>query len=179
MGELIVRKRQVKPQTFGDSKNHQHGPSLPSSVQFDIVRTPSKPLVVLIYCFRVLSALLLLVHVGPPIFVRAAILGIACMRTSLTETFSVFRSFGVQLESQGRFCWQNRVRFIPEHDVVDIVINEVFVGFTIKYVLVIIVDGQSKLDVVFADSQPRLQVLQPIWQESRQCLYGSVNPSSY
>ncbi|KAI1322711.1 GPI-GlcNAc transferase complex, PIG-H component-domain-containing protein [Xylariaceae sp. FL0255] len=64
-----------------------------------------------------------------------------------------------------------RRRFIPTQKIRDVLINEAFVGFGVVYCLVIIVEGESDVVVVFPRLRPRRDVVEQVWRGVRECLY--------
>lgn len=93
-------------------------------------------------------------------------------RMYIRESFLVVQSFGVQVSSTGWwYIFGPTSKFIPSSDVLDILIHEAFIGFQIRYILVIIVKDQSKLQLVFKNTLPRRDVLETVLRGSRQCFY--------
>ncbi|CCU75484.1 phosphatidylinositol N-acetylglucosaminyltransferase [Blumeria hordei DH14] len=91
------------------------------------------------------------------------------------ESLLVLRGLGVQTSSSsclvGGGC---TTRFVPMEKIQDILINEAFYGFAVRYYLVVVVEGESELLVVFPRLLPRRQALEQVWRESRACLWESL-----
>lgn len=173
MRELVLSQRESGPVKC-EPKAESNGNQAPSMVEFNLHRDCHQLERIFIYIFRVLAALSVFVHVGIPFYVRAIVIGISMLRTGRTESFFVMKSLGVQLRSEGPFVFSKRVRFVPTSEIVDIVINEVFVGLTIQYVMVVIIQGENRLEVVFDKLRPRLAILKSVWQQSRRCLFEKI-----
>lgn len=63
-------------------------------------------------------------------------------------------------------------QFIPTQKIQDLLINEAFRGFEVRYYLVVIVEGEKEVVVVFPKTLPRRRVVEEVWRGGRQCLYG-------
>lgn len=111
--------------------------------------------------------------VSTPIYVAATLLCITglLVRPYKTESLLVLRSYGLQVSSSSRFYLCGHTKFIPKSEVLEIVIQEAFIGFEIKYILVIVILSGEKLEVVFKDCLPRLDDLEMIWQGAKECYY--------
>jgi GPI-GlcNAc transferase complex, PIG-H component len=93
-------------------------------------------------------------------------------RMDIEESFLVVQSFGLQVSSSGWwYIFGSRSRFIPSSDVLDIIIHEAFIGFEVRYILVVVVKNQSKLQLVFGNILPRREVLEAVLRGSRECFY--------
>lgn len=102
---------------------------------------------------------------------------ILLLRDRTDEALLVSKGFGVQVTSHGRlYFFGSRTRFIAFHDVLDVVIQEVFRGFEVRPVLLVMVAGEDKFEVVFPRLLPRLHLLEQVWRGSRQCLYDESRP---
>ncbi|KAK8106866.1 uncharacterized protein PG998_008879 [Apiospora kogelbergensis] len=62
-------------------------------------------------------------------------------------------------------------RFIPTEKIRDVLINEAFWGFGVRYILVIVVEGEEGLVVVFPKLLPRREVVEEVWRGLRGCLF--------
>ena len=49
--------------------------------------------------------------------------------------------------------------------------NEAFRGFEVRYYLVIVVEGEEEVVVVFPRLLPRRQIVETVWRGVRMCLY--------
>ncbi|KAI9752280.1 MAG: hypothetical protein M1815_000615 [Lichina confinis] len=64
-------------------------------------------------------------------------------------------------------------RFIPTAQVQDIFIHEAFKGFEVRFYVVVVVEGEDEVVVVFPKLLPRLHILEQVWRGARACLYDS------
>jgi phosphatidylinositol N-acetylglucosaminyltransferase subunit H len=64
-----------------------------------------------------------------------------------------------------------RRRFIPTEKIRDVLINEAFKGFEVRYCLVIVVEGEEDLVVVFPKLLPGRRTVEEVWRGLRACLY--------
>lgn len=87
------------------------------------------------------------------------------------ETLMVIQDFGMQVSSSGMWYVGKRTRFIPKSKVLDILIQEAFIGFEIKFIMVIVVLGEPKLEVTFQEILPRRDDIEEIWRGVRRCYY--------
>ena len=84
-------------------------------------------------------------------------------RSHTTESLLVIRGLGIQTStSSPSLLWSSSTRFIPSSSIQDVFIHEAFKGFSVKYYLSIVVEGEESVVVVFPvrctlDSQGRLQ----------------------
>lgn len=96
---------------------------------------------------------------------------ILLLRPYKEERLLVLQSLGLQVYSSGWFYWfTSRTRFIPKSNILDALIHEAFQGFQIRYILVIVVLGEEKLQVVFNDLLPRREVLEEVWRGTKKRL---------
>ncbi|TLS25973.1 hypothetical protein PpBr36_07164 [Pyricularia pennisetigena] len=100
----------------------------------------------------------------------------AQLRIYRSETLLVLRGLGVQTISQGDgFILPTlggpKNRFIPTEKIRDVVINEAPLGFEVRFYLVIIVEGEEELVVVFPRLLPRRPVVEAVWRGVRACLH--------
>lgn len=87
------------------------------------------------------------------------------------ESLLVLKGLGIEVYSSGRFYGlTTRKRFIPYSDVLDLLIQEAFIGYQVKHVLVIAVKGRQEFEVVFPSILPNLSVLEPVWNGAKKCL---------
>lgn len=86
----------------------------------------------------------------------------------------VMQDYGMQIQSTGPFyLFGGHTRFISKPNLLDILIQEVFDGFQVRFALIIIELNQDKLQVVFEQLKPRRDVITTVWYEARKCFYGS------
>ena len=97
----------------------------------------------------------------PVIIVAAAALWLASLRVRTTESLLVLRGLGVQVQG----------RFIPTAKILDILINEAFLGLEVRYYLAVMVDGEDDLVVVFPTSLPGREIVEEVWRGARACLW--------
>lgn len=70
----------------------------------------------------------------------------------------------------GEGCGKN-TRFIPTEKIRDVLINEAFRGFGVRYYLVVVVDGEEDVVVVFPGLLPRRAIVERVWRGVRGCLW--------
>ncbi|KAI6248134.1 Phosphatidylinositol N-acetylglucosaminyltransferase subunit gpi15 [Erysiphe necator] len=93
-----------------------------------------------------------------------------------TESLLVLRSLGVQTSSSSTiFGIGNTTRFIPTEKIQDILINEAFCGFEVRYYLIVVVEGEKELVVVFPGLSPRLDIVEKVWRGTRACLWEEAD----
>jgi hypothetical protein len=93
--------------------------------------------------------------------VAGAALWLASIRLRTTETLLVLRGLGVQVQG----------RFIPTENILDVLINEAFLGFEVRYYLAVIVEGEDDVVVVFPTLLPGRDVVEAVWRGLRGCLW--------
>ncbi|KAK0615830.1 GPI-GlcNAc transferase complex, PIG-H component-domain-containing protein [Bombardia bombarda] len=93
----------------------------------------------------------------------AALLG----RIHTTESVLVLRGLGIQTSSSAA----GGTRFIPTNKIQDVLINEAFRGFEVRYYLVVVVEGEDDVTVVFPALLPRRRIVEAVWRGVRECLY--------
>lgn len=82
------------------------------------------------------------------------------------------RGLGVQTsESPKSYLAGTATRFIPTEKIQDILVNEAFRGFEVRYYLVVVVEGEDDLVVVFPGLLPRRAIVESVWRGARECLY--------
>ncbi|KAG5967307.1 hypothetical protein E4U57_000890 [Claviceps arundinis] len=117
----------------------------------------------------------------PPVVLVALCLG-ACYaltrRVHCTESLLVLRGLGVQTSespswgmSLGWGAGGAATRFIPTEKIRDIFVNEAFRGMEVRYYLVVVVEGDGELVVVFPGLLPRRGIVEEVWRGARECLY--------
>ena len=94
------------------------------------------------------------------------------LRLHRTESILVLRGLGVQTsESSTTYLSGSATRFIPTEKIQDIFVNEAFRGFEVRYYLVVVVEGEENVVVVFPGLLPRKGVVEEVWRGVRGCLY--------
>ncbi|KAH6621075.1 GPI-GlcNAc transferase complex, PIG-H component-domain-containing protein [Chaetomium sp. MPI-SDFR-AT-0129] len=61
-------------------------------------------------------------------------------------------------------------RFIPTEKIRDVLINEAFRGFEVRYYLVVVVEGEEDVVVLFPGLLPRRKIVEAVWRGVRGCL---------
>lgn len=113
----------------------------------------------------------------PPSAALALGLGLlllAARRVHTTESLLVLRGLGIQTSSAGGSylaSWRAGTRFIPTEKIRDVLINEAFRGFAVRYYLVVVVDGEEDVVVVFPRLLPRRGIVERVWRGCRGCLW--------
>ncbi|KAI0876555.1 GPI-GlcNAc transferase complex, PIG-H component-domain-containing protein [Hypoxylon argillaceum] len=105
-------------------------------------------------------------------------------RLHAEESLLVLRGLGIQTRSSRGSILPSAAsttRFIPTAKIRDVLINEAFLGFEVRHYLVVVVDGEPDVVVVFPKLLPRRRVVEKVWRGVRECLYlrtagdGTVN----
>ncbi|OIW27268.1 hypothetical protein CONLIGDRAFT_421466 [Coniochaeta ligniaria NRRL 30616] len=92
-------------------------------------------------------------------------------RVHTTESLLVLRGLGIQTSSTGgTVLTGTSTRFIPTEKICDVLINEAFRGFEVRYYLVVVVDGEEDLVVVFPRLLPGRKIVEAVWRGVRGCL---------
>ncbi|PHH63266.1 hypothetical protein CDD81_6123 [Ophiocordyceps australis] len=108
-------------------------------------------------------------------------------RAHARESLLVLRGLGVQTTEapvsffspasllSSPFSWVcssgAATRFIPTEKIHDILLNEAFRGFEVRYYLVVVVEGEQDVVVVFPGLLPPRHIVETVWRGARQCLY--------
>ncbi|CAN8103964.1 unnamed protein product [Discula destructiva] len=103
-----------------------------------------------------------------------ALLYATTLRIHTTESLLVLRGLGIQTSSTGGSflaSWRAGTRFIPTEKIRDVLINEAFRGFGVRYYLVVVVDGEDDVVVVFPRLLPGRAVVEKVWRGVRGCLW--------
>ncbi|XWW97749.1 hypothetical protein V2A60_005736 [Cordyceps javanica] len=111
-----------------------------------------------------------------PLLLPAAALALRLLsrRVHAEESLLVMRGLGVQTrESAPGYLASAATRFIPTEKIRDILVNEAFRGFEVRYYLVVVVEGEEDLVVVFPGLLPRRHIVEAVWRGARECLYES------
>jgi phosphatidylinositol glycan class H protein len=94
------------------------------------------------------------------------------MRLHTTESLLVLRGLGIQTStSSPTYLSSNTTRFIPTEKIQDILVNEAFRGFEVRYYLVVVVEGEESVVVVFPRLLPRRVIVEKVWRGARECLF--------
>jgi phosphatidylinositol N-acetylglucosaminyltransferase subunit H len=94
--------------------------------------------------------------------------------TASSGRFSLSRFLGGQRMSTAGAG--GRTRFIPTEKIRDVLINEAFKGFEVRYCLVVIVEGEEDLVVIFPKLLPGKRIVEEVWRGVRACLYEPDGP---
>lgn len=103
-----------------------------------------------------------------------ALLYLTTQRIHTTESLLVLRGLGIQTSSTGGSylaSWRAGTRFIPTEKIRDVLINEAFRGFAVRYYLVVVVDGEDDVVVVFPRLLPGRAIVERVWRGVRGCLW--------
>lgn len=103
-----------------------------------------------------------------------ALLYLTTLRIHTTESLLVLRGLGIQTSSTGGSylaSWRAGTRFIPTEKICDVLINEAFRGFAVRYYLVVVVDGEDDVVVVFPRLLPGRAIVERVWRGVRGCLW--------
>lgn len=105
----------------------------------------------------------------------AAFAYVSILRIHSEESLLVLRGLGIQTcSSSSTYLTGASTQFIPTQKIQDLLINEAFRGFEVRYYLVVVVEGEKEVVVVFPKTLPRRRVVEEVWRGGRQCLYGRV-----
>lgn len=74
-------------------------------------------------------------------------------------------------ESPSSYLASAPTRFIPTEKIQDIFINEAFRGIEVRYYLIVVVEGEDDVVVVFPGLLPRRHIVETVWRGARECLY--------
>ncbi|KAK8039923.1 hypothetical protein PG993_008334 [Apiospora rasikravindrae] len=109
---------------------------------------------------------------------------VAVRRIHVEERLLVLRGLGIQTRSTpgtillgwfgggaGAGAGGGPTRFIPTEKIRDVLINEAFWGFGVRYILVVVVEGEEGLVVVFPKLLPRREIVEEVWRGVRGCLF--------
>ncbi|KAG9245779.1 GPI-GlcNAc transferase complex [Calycina marina] len=112
-----------------------------------------------------------------PVFIllplSAAILYLLSLRIHTTESLLVLHGLGIQTStSSATYLSSATTRFIPTAKIQDVLVNEAFKGFEVRYYLVIVVDEEEDVVVVFPRLLPRRAIVERVWRGAMGCLYA-------
>ena len=89
----------------------------------------------------------------------------------------MLRGLGVQTSTTSSTYLQTpTTRFIPTTSIQDIFIHEAFKGFEVRFYLVIVVEGEDEVVVVFPNLLPKRGVLEVVWRGVRRGLWEQGGP---
>lgn len=115
---------------------------------------------------------------GLPSYAAVALCAVVAYATTLrvhtTESLLVLRGLGVQTSSVGGSYlagWRAGTRFIPTEKIRDVLINEAFRGIAVRYYLIVVVEGEEDVVVVFPRLLPGRRVVEAVWRGVRGCLW--------
>ncbi|KAH6713555.1 GPI-GlcNAc transferase complex [Leptodontidium sp. MPI-SDFR-AT-0119] len=101
-----------------------------------------------------------------------SLLYLLSLRLHTTESLLVLRGLGIQTSSSSNtYLSSSTTRFIPTEKIQDILVNEAFRGFAVRYYLVVVVEGEEEVVVVFPRLLPRRDIVERVWRGCRACLF--------
>jgi phosphatidylinositol glycan class H protein len=87
---------------------------------------------------------------------------------SIEESLTILRGLGVQTSTTSSTYLQTpTTRFIPTTSIQDVFIHEAFKGFEVRFYLMIVVEGEGEVVVVFPRLLPRRATLEVVWRGVR------------
>ncbi|KAH6870487.1 GPI-GlcNAc transferase complex, PIG-H component-domain-containing protein [Alternaria rosae] len=96
------------------------------------------------------------------------ILFLVLRRNYTEESLTVLRGLGVQTSTTSSTYLQTpTTRFIPTTSIQDVFIHEAFKGFEVRFFLMIVVEGEGEVVVVFPRLLPRRATLETVWRGVR------------
>ncbi|KAI9746030.1 MAG: hypothetical protein M1818_000711 [Claussenomyces sp. TS43310] len=102
----------------------------------------------------------------------AALLYAIVLRIHTEESVLVLRGLGIQTSTSGStYLARASTRFIPTDKIQDIFVNEAFRRFEVRYYLVVVVQGEEEVVVVFPRLLPCRRIVERVWRGARSCLY--------
>jgi phosphatidylinositol N-acetylglucosaminyltransferase subunit H len=94
------------------------------------------------------------------------------LRIHTSESLLVLRGLGIQTStSSTTYLGTASTRFIPTEKIQDILVNEAFRGFEVRYYLIVVVQGEDEVVVVFPRLLPGRDIVEKVWRGARRCLY--------
>lgn len=114
-----------------------------------------------------------------PLAVLLPLLGVlayaSLLRPHVTETLLILRGLGVQTTtSSSTYLLSPSSRFIPTAQIQDVLVNEAFRGWEVRYYLVVVVKAEREVVVVFGKLLPGRKVCEEVWRGARAALWGGV-----
>ena len=79
--------------------------------------------------------------------------------------------FGSGAGGSGGAGGGGKTRFIPTEKIRDVLINEAFRGFEVRYYLIVVVEGEEDVVVLFPGLLPRRKIVEAVWRGIRGCLF--------
>ncbi|KAK3304329.1 GPI-GlcNAc transferase complex, PIG-H component-domain-containing protein [Chaetomium strumarium] len=104
----------------------------------------------------------------------AAAYAAVCFRLHRTESVLVLRGLGIQtctIRGKWGGCFGTQTRFIPTEQIRDVLINEAFRGFEVRYYLIVVVEGEEDVVVLFPGLLPRRRIVEAVWRGVKGCLF--------
>ncbi|RMZ73765.1 GPI- c transferase complex [Pyrenophora seminiperda CCB06] len=93
-------------------------------------------------------------------------------RTYTEESLTMLRGLGLQTSTTSSTYLQTpTTRFIPTTSIQDVFIYEAFKGFEVRFYLMVVVEGEGEVVVVFPSLLPRRDVLEVVWRGVRGSLW--------
>jgi phosphatidylinositol N-acetylglucosaminyltransferase subunit H len=93
-------------------------------------------------------------------------------RIHTSASLLVLRGLGIQTStSSTTYLGTASTRFIPTEKIQDILVNEAFRGFEVRYYLIVVVQGEDEVVVVFPKLLPSRDIVEKVWRGARRCLY--------
>lgn len=100
---------------------------------------------------------------------------LALLRPHVTETLLILRGLGVQTTtSSSTYLLSPSSRFIPTAQIQDVLVNEAFRGWEVRYYLCVVVREEKEVVVVFGKLLPGRRVCEEVWRGGRSALWGGV-----
>ncbi|KAG9185417.1 hypothetical protein G6011_07961 [Alternaria panax] len=97
-----------------------------------------------------------------------AVLFLVFRRNYTEESLIILRGLGVQTSTTSSTYLQTpTTRFIPTTSIQDVFIHEAFKGFEVRFYLMIVVEGEEEVVVVFPRLLPRRGTLETVWRGVR------------
>lgn len=110
---------------------------------------------------------------APAVLALAVVIAyVSLRRIHSTESVLALRGLGLQTRSStNTWGFGDATRFIPTEKIRDVLVNEAFVGFGVRYVLVVVVEGEEDMVVVFPRLGGGKEVVLRVWRGVRACLF--------
>jgi phosphatidylinositol glycan class H protein len=104
--------------------------------------------------------------------VTFTLLHLLTLRPHTSESLLILRGLGIQTSSSSAsYLSSSTTRFIPTEKIQDILVNEAFRGWEVRYYLVVVVEGEESVVVVFPRLLPGRKVVESVWRGARGCLF--------
>lgn len=122
-------------------------------------------LILMIKCGLIGAAVLVLKYQMSWWKAAALVMLALLLRCQVTEGVLAIAGLGLQLERKGRIVfWSDESRFFAKHTILGILINEVFEGFQVNYVLQIVINHANEMSLIFPQLRPGLPMIKEVWQ---------------